>query len=295
MRGQNSPQPYSIVTTYKKLKKDFPFVKMIEPLESDKIISYPNIAYKSSEKGDLVGDIYMPRMPKKLRMTAILLVHGGGWLTGSKENQTVMAQHLAEHGYVAMTINYTLGHEEPYPSAVIDLKDAVRWLRAHAETYHIDSKRIVILGTSAGAQLATLVGVTPNSKVYGFDPNISDEVQAIINIDGIVSFVHPEAHQEGKSASIWLNGTRETNPKNWKEASPLQYVDSNAPPILFINSSRKRFHAGRDDMIQILNEKGIYNQVHTLKDSPHSFWLLHPWFEPTLNYILDFLDSQGFK
>ena len=92
-------------------------------------------------------------------------------------------------------------------------------------------------------------------------------------------------------ASIWLNGTRESNWKNWKEASPLEYVNENAPPMLFINSSQDRFHAGRDDLISILKNHDIYNEVHTLEDSPHSFWLLHPWFEPTLKITVNFLNK----
>jgi PelA/Pel-15E family pectate lyase len=66
-------------------------------------------------------------------------------------------------------------------------------------------------------------------------------------------------------------------------------VSAQTPPFAFINSSVPRFHAGRDDFMKILNAHGIYSEVHTLADSPHSFWLVHPWFEPTLEYTLQFL------
>jgi acetyl esterase/lipase len=185
-----------------------------------------------------------------------------------------------------------LSPEAKYPAAVIDLKDALRWMKNNAEKYKLNINQIAVLGTSAGAQLATLVGVTPNSELYKEEnESISSEVQAIVNIDGIVSFIHPEASAEGKVAELWLDGSRDENPKNWKEASPLEYVDKNTPPILFINSSRPRFHAGRDDMIKILNKNNIYSEVHTLKDSPHSFWLLQPWFQPTLAYTVSFLNK----
>ena len=203
-----------------------------------------------------------------------------------------MAQHLATNGYVGVTASYRLSGEASYPAGVKDLKHALRWMQKNAKKYHIDPNKIAVLGASAGAQLATLVGVTPNSQVYGEkDEKISSAVQAIINIDGIVSFVHPEASSEGDYAGYWLGGLKGTNFKNWQEASPLEYVNAQTPPTLFINSSIPRFHAGRDDFIKKLNTFGIFSEVHTLEDSPHSFWLMHPWFEPTLAFTVSFLDK----
>ncbi|WP_304156873.1 alpha/beta hydrolase [Mesonia mobilis] len=285
-------RPYTIATTFEKYKKEYPFIEQIQSFASENVITEENIIYKKTATSKLKLDIYRPKISSEEKCPTVLLIHGGGWISGSKENLRIMAQHLAENGFVAITAAYRLSHEAVYPAGVIDIKDALRWMRSNAENYNIDSKKIAILGTSAGAQLATLVGVTPNTKIYNeLDEAISSEVQAIVNIDGIVSFIHPEASAEGKVAELWLDGSRDENPKNWKEASPLEYVDKNTPPILFINSSRPRFHAGRDDMIKILNKNNIYSEVHTLKDSPHSFWLLQPWFQPTLAYTVSFLNK----
>ena len=285
-------RPYTIATTFEKYKKEYPFIEQIQSFASENVIAEENIVYKKTATSNLKLDIYRPKISSEEKCPAVLLIHGGGWISGSKENQRIMAQHLAENGFVAITASYRLSREAPYPAGVIDLKDALRWMKLNAEKYHVDAQKIAILGTSAGAQLATLVGVTPNSEVYNEQHEaISSEVQAIVNIDGIVSFIHPEASAEGKAAGLWLDGSRDENPKNWKEASPLEYVDKNTPPILFINSSRPRFHAGRDDMIKILNKNNIYSEVHTLKDSPHSFWLLQPWFQPTLAYTVSFLNK----
>lgn len=288
--------PYTIELTYQKLKKDYPFISPIQPLKSKEISFKENLVYKKTNTSKLKLDVYVPKNNLNKNYPAVLLIHGGGWLVGSKENERVMAQHLALNGYVGVSVSYRLGFEAPYPAAVIDLKDAVKWLKKNAKKYHIDPNKIAVLGASAGAQLATLIGVTPNSSLYKSDAKISDEVQAIVNIDGVVSFIHPEAAAESKPgkasmAGIWLNGEKDENYKTWKEASPLEYVDANTPPTLFINSSIPRFHAGRDDMIAILNNFGIYNEVHTIDDSPHSFWLMHPWFETTLNHTVSFLNK----
>ncbi|MFI1772014.1 alpha/beta hydrolase fold domain-containing protein [Thalassobellus citreus] len=289
-------KPYTIENTYEKLKKNYPFISPIEPLVSKAICYKEDVVYKKVDGTKLRLDVYIPKNKNSKRYPAVLLIHGGGWLVGSKENERIMAQYLADNGFVAISVSYRLGFEAVYPAGVIDLKDAMRWMRKHARKYKINPDKIAILGASAGAQLATLIGVTPNSSVYGYDASITDEVQAIVNIDGIVSFIHPEAAAESKPgkqsmAGIWLNGEKEENFKNWKEASPLEYVNKNTPPTLFINSAQARFHAGRDDMLTILNKHNIYNETHTIAESPHSFWLMHPWFETTLNHTVSFLNT----
>jgi len=143
----------------------------------------------------------------------------------------------------------------------------------------LDSKNIAVLGESAGAQIATLVGVRKENKI-----------KAIVNVDGIVSFIHPEA-EESTYAAYWLDGDRNVNLKNWTEASPLEFVDKNTAATIFINSSQARFHAGRDDMMKKLKSYNIPTEFHEIKDTPHSFWSAEPWFTETLDLTVQFLDK----
>ncbi|MHA6279686.1 pectinesterase family protein [Salinimicrobium sp. CAU 1759] len=281
-------RPYTIASTYEKLKKKYPFISPVESIESQNYVARENLVYKQINKRSLQADVYLPKAEKNEKFPAVLLIHGGGWLTGSKENLRPLAQKLAAEGYVAVTAAYRLGTQAVYPAGVIDLKDAVKWMKQSADQYRIDTEKIAVLGASAGAQLATLVGVTPNSEKYN-SSTFSDEVQAIVNIDGIVSFIHPDA-EEGWMAATWLGGSKADKFDTWKEASPLEYVDGNTPPTLFINSSYPRFHAGRDEMVKILDENKIYNEVHTIDKTPHAFWLVHPWFDETVRLTINFLD-----
>jgi pectinesterase len=287
---KNEVRPYTITTTYEKLKKDYPFVSPVESQISDRINASEDVVYKRTAEKDLTADVYLPKSEKGEKFPAVLLIHGGGWLTGSKENLRPLAQKLASEGYVAVTVAYRLGTEAVYPEGVIDLKDAVKWMKENSDQYQINTEKIAVLGASAGAQLATLVGVTANSEIYNFgNTEFSDEVQAIINIDGIVSFIHPEA-EEGWMAATWLGGSKADKFETWKEASPLEYVDGVTPPTVFINSSYPRFHAGRDDMVDILNENQIYHEIHIIDKTPHAFWLVHPWFDETVKLTTNFLD-----
>ena len=268
-------QPYTIQSTFEKLVKTYPDILPIEELKSDNIASDEHIIYQKNDNVTLQADVYYPKTPNQ-KYPAVILVHGGGWMSGSKENQRVMAQHLAKNGFVAMTVNYRLANEAKYPAAVEDLNTAIDFL--HDSNYPVDTNQLAILGASAGAQLATLVGMK------------HQKIKAIINIDGIVSFIHPEA-EEGQYAAFWLSGNKAENFNIWKEASPLEHIHPQSPAILFINSSQPRFHAGRDDLIKKYNDWNIYNETHTLPNSPHSFWLVHPWFQPTLHYIVEFLNN----
>ena len=269
-------QPYTIESTFEKLKKKYPFIQPLN-LEFPKNIKISkDVEYKNSDGRSLKADIYYPENSSQ-KYPAIILVHGGGWISGSKENEKYLAQELASKGYVAMAINYSLSDVAKYPTAVEDIEDALEFLKKNHREFSVNKNKIAIGGNSAGAQLATLVGV-------------KNKVQAIVNIDGIVSFIHPES-EEGTYASYWFGATKLQNFELWKEASPLEYVGKNTAPTIFINSSQPRFHGGRDDMIKILEKNKIYYEVHEIKDSPHSFWLVQPWFDETLKYVVAFLDK----
>ncbi|WP_051230650.1 alpha/beta hydrolase [Epilithonimonas caeni] len=269
-------QPYTIETTYEKLKKKYTFIQPLD-LEFPKNIKVKkDILYKTRNGKSLLADIYYPKDSTQ-KYPGIILVHGGGWISGSKENEKFIAQGLASKGYVAMAVNYSLSDDAKYPAAVEDIEDALKFLKKQHKDLSLNKKKIALGGNSAGAQLATLVGV-------------KKKVQAIVNIDGIVSFIHPES-EEGTYAAYWLGATKVQDFQIWKEASPLEYVGKRTPPTLFINSSQPRFHAGRNDMMKLLKSYNIPTEFHEIKDSPHSFWLVQPWFDETLRYTVDFLDK----
>lgn len=63
------------------------------------------------------------------------------------------------------------------------------------------------------------------------------------------------------------------------------------PPVPFTGSSFSRFHTGKSVMIRLLEGNNIYSDLHVFEDAPNSFWLFHPWFQPTLQYTAEFLDK----
>lgn len=285
---QVKKSPYTVESTYQKYLKKYPYIQIPNSVDKSDLRIEKNLVYNVN-RSDLQLDLYRPKTRE--RLPAIVMIHGGGWISGSRENFNELAAQLAKKGFVVANMSYSLSDQRKFPEAIYDVNYALGYLRNNAKAYGIHKGQIAVLGGSAGAQIATLVGVTAKTGKFEIK-GIDHSVQAIVNIDGITSFIHPEAASEGSYASYWLGGDRVENFKAWKQASALEYLHKKSPPILFLNSSFDRFHAGRDDMIQYYDSKGITYSVHSFENSPHSFWLLEPWFSPTIDRITQFLNKQ---
>lgn len=293
---------YTPHSAWMKLKKDYPHVTRVYPnlpesVKAEQDIVYATLPDTPYGKRDLHLDLFRPE--KEGQYSALVLVFGGGWRSGSKANQVPLAQEIAAAEYVTAAVEYRLSPEALYPAAVYDIKAAIRFLRANADKYGIDPDRIAISGSSAGGQLAALVGLTGDLEKFEGNlgnSEVSSEVQAIIDMDGILDFTTPSEsagdNTPGKrsAGAYWFGATLKEARDKWVEASPMIYTGEDSPPILFINSAQPRFHAGRDTVISVLNTYDIYTEVQTIPNSPHSFWQVHPWFEETVDYMVNFLD-----
>lgn len=281
---------FTVQGTFLKEKKKRPYIEIAAPEMPAGIMLKSGIPYRDIDGRELLLDIFYPEKAN-LKMPAVLMVFGGGWKSGDRTQNHAMAVALAKKGYVCVSPDYRLSGEAQYPAAVYDLKAAVRWMRGNAKRYGIDWKNIAVLGCSAGGQLAALLGTTNNNQQFedklGYR-RYSSTVQAVVDIDGILAFRHKES-EEGKVAAEWLGGTYEQQPGIWEAASPLNHAGAHTPPVLFINSSLPRFHAGRTDMIAKLDSFHIYTEIHELPDTPHPFWFFHPWFNDVIKYTDLFL------
>lgn len=290
---------FSVWSAAQKIKKDFSQATIVEEFQNANCVEKRNVVYFSLEKRDLHADLFYPKNSSK-KLAGVLLIHGGGWASGTKSHLIPLAQKLAENGFFAATVEYRLSPEAKYPAGIVDLKTAIKWLKSNCSKYNIDTTKIAVLGTSAGATLASFLGTTGDNKnfpAHNFHEHISTKVQAIINIDGVLDFTDPAESgkdsnpQKPSAGARWFGYTYQQNPEIWVEASPLTYVDKNTPPTLFINSALPRFHAGRDEYLKVLNQNHILYKTYTIPKTPHPFWLFHPWFDETLPKILTFLED----
>jgi pectinesterase len=288
---------YTIYSALKKHQKKYPNISIANYHLKTPVKEHRNLVYHNYGNRAMHLDLFEPIKKLKKNKPCMVIVHGGGWSTGDKSLLEPFALSLADIGYVTITVEYRFSKEAIYPAAVIDIKTALKWVLANAKKYKIDTNKIAIMGSSAGAQLATLVGLTSQMDIYNNSINYKDQnpkINAIINLDGVLAFIHPiskEGAMPNSSAEKWFGVHYSTDSTKWIEASPLTYVGTNTPPTLFIASSFPRFHAGREEMIEIMNKHNIYNEKYVFKDAPHSYWLFNPWFEPTLTHVVNFLEK----
>lgn len=303
--AQNATVPkdtsFALYSTYVKTKKAYPNIQMVSDAMPKRVKAKKDLTYCTiNSSRNLSLDVYYPSRKVKNGSPAVILIHGGGWRSGDRSQNIPLAQQLAKNGYVAVNVEYRLSAEALYPAAVQDVKAAIRWTRANAHLFRVDTSRIAVLGFSAGGQLASLVGTTNGMRKFdegnSCNANYSSNVQAIVDLDGTLAFIHPESGEgddsKGKSAAtLWFGVPKAENPALWHEAGALNHVGPQTPPILFINSSVARMHAGRTDMIAKLNQHGIYSEVQSFRNAPHVFPLFHPWFADTVKYTVNFLDK----
>jgi pectinesterase len=292
---------YNNNVAYRSVVKTWPNAKIVAEFQASSFTEKRNIVYCKlrSDSGErkLVLDAFCPIGKTKIKRTAIVIIHGGGWRSGNRTQHYPLAQHLADLGYVCFTPEYRLSTEALYPAAIYDIKAALRWVRKNAKKYNVDTAKITVLGFSAGGELAAFMGATNGKTEFegtGDNLNYPGNVNAVVDIDGTLSFVHDESGEGDDSKRIsagtyWFGYSKKDNPELWKQASPLTHTGKHNPPTLFINSSVDRMHAGRNDYIKILSEYNIYTEVQRFDNSPHHFCLMDPWFEPTVKYIDGFL------
>ena len=280
--------PYNAETTYRKLVRNYPDIRIASAEVPAQVEVRKDIVY--AQRGDLslALDLYLPGPAAKPAPLAplVVLVHGGGWASGTRTNMSPLAARLAARGYAAATVSYRLSGQALYPAAIHDVKVAVQWLREHAGSFGLDPARVAIAGGSAGGQIASLVGM--------LEPQA---IRAVVNIDGLSDFTTEEArkneddpNKKPSAAGAWFGGRYSEKVALWREASPINHVGKDSPPVLFIVSGVPRFSVGREAMAARLAAHGIHSDTVALEGTPHSFWLFDPWLAPTVDAMHGFLE-----
>jgi acetyl esterase/lipase len=219
------------------------------------------LVYGKGGDRDMKLDLAMPKDGGPF--PAIVCVHGGGWIHGKRQDLStpkVVGQHsfielLASRGFVAATVSYRLAPKAKFPAQIEDCKAAVRWLRANAKKYKVNSPHIGAVGFSAGGHLVSLLGTTDKKDGFegtGGNPDESSRVQAVVNFFGPTNFNTKDWSEEvEKTFLIPLLGAKyKDKPELYKRLSPINYVTKDDPPFLF-------FHGTKDTLVGLRHSREL--------------------------------------
>jgi acetyl esterase/lipase len=204
------------------------------------------------------------------RFPILVQIYGGAWQRGTPNDDGTVARYFASRGYVVFAIDYRHAPRWKWPAQIQDVRSALGWIRAHAAEYDGDASRLVLVGRSAGAQLALVAA-------YEGAP---------ADIAGVVSFYGPTDLAEGWRVpprpdplnvrtvlETYLGGTPDQIPEVYRAASPIAYVSARVPPTLLL-------YGGRDHIVEArfgrsLNDRlraaGATSYLLELQWSEHAF------------------------
>lgn len=235
----------------------------------------------------------------------IVALHGGGWMSGSKNSGSLAPMFQAVYqGYAVAAVNYRTGAEGKWPANVEDAKAAIRYLRTNAEELNLDAGNIVVWGISTGAYLAQMLAATNGDTQLGNSEtesqNAESDVQGVVSWYGISDISGVAEKLDAQSNIIMGIDVRKIrNGEVDSEINPTEHVDSNFPPMLMIH--------GTDDEIapieQAENMRDLVNdatgsetaQLIVVNGAGHGDKEIHTdeYIHQTLDFIDEILYPEG--
>jgi acetyl esterase/lipase len=225
-------------------------------------------------------DIYLPEIEKQ-NYPAVIVIYGSAWFGNNLKGTDlpVIGKSLLDAGFAVVMPNHRSSMDAKFPAQIHDIKAVIRFVRANARQYQLDSSFIGITGSSSGGNMAAMAGTSRNVKEFtigdvtlniegnlGLFTNYSSSVDAVVDwfgptnmlvMDscGTTSFVHNDAKSP---ASLYIGGPIQENKERCLLASPTTYIDPSDPPFLI-------FHGDKDNVVPFCQSEILFNALQKAK------------------------------
>jgi len=255
---------------------------------------HKSVIYKEVGPRPLRLDLYVPN-GGLTDCPVIVFVHGGAWFVGYRGDYEDYACALATEGIAVALIEFRLTPPEGFFDQVADIKDAIRWVRSHAEEYGINPDGIGLYGSSSGGHLAALVADsdgTPDDP-----PGESCAVAAAMYVHGVYDMAQPGGAIPWARlvVAVMFDGSRADPCEAARAASPVCLVEGDEPPTLIL-------HGAEDKWIPIeqvrryanaLRAAGVPTDLVVFENQGHGFVKVAPWLRPIIfNMLVDFFTEM---
>jgi len=230
-------------------------------------------------------DIIVPKDHATKKRPLVVFIHGGGWLSGNKNDGHAVIRAVASTGdYVAATINYRLTQEAAWPAQIFDCKAAIRFLRGNADKYGIDPDHIGVMGMSAGGQLVSVLGTsagepTLEGDLGGFMEE-SSRVQCVVNFFGptnFLTFYGPDTSivkiRDAKMIGALLGTKEEEVLINAKSASAVTWITKDDAPFFTAHGTKDTLvpYAQAKEINESLAKAGVETHLVEMTGAGHGF------------------------
>jgi acetyl esterase/lipase len=236
-------------------------------------VAYKTLTYTNSPQIPLTLDFYPAKTAGK--KPCVVVVHGGSWSSGDSGQLPELNSALAAKGYNVASVNYRMAPAFKNPAAVLDVQQAFSYLRANAGRLNIDTNNFVILGRSAGAQIALLYAYTQRS------PGVKGAIDFYGPADMVWGYAMPASPLVMNSRAVmerYLGGTYKAIPQKYVASSPIEFVNSNTLPTLII-------HGDNDVLVSPGHSRRLSAKLQQY--GVKHFYLSLPWATHGFDYNLN--------
>ena len=205
----------------------------------------------------------------------VIMLHGGSWVGGSRRDLPELNYHLASLGYVVAAPSYRLAPEPPFPAATEDVNAAIDYLKKNAVQLGIDPARIVLIGRSAGGQLAL------QSAYTKADPSIKGVAALYAPSDQQWGWEHPtnpQVYDSFAALRTFLNGEPSQIPDAYKASSPINFIGPHTVPTLLV-------HGGMDPLVSVQQSQRLDSALAAAR-RPHYLVEL-PWATHGCDFVFN--------
>lgn len=230
------------------------------------LLSKPeSVVFADSEEYRLEFDLYRPAHSPASGAPCVVVVHGGRWTEGNSRQFAALNAHLAHLGYAVVGVNYRKAGRYPFPAARDDLRAALEYVKRNAKELGVDPHKIVLLGRSAGGQLALLVAYERK------DPDIKGVVSYYAPTDMHLGYrdpTNPRVINHAETLEVYLGGNPTTARDAYDAASPIRFVSAKSPPTLLL-------HGARDEIVHIVQSDRLAARLQ--RAGVRHLYLRLPW------------------
>jgi acetyl esterase/lipase len=222
-----------------------------------------DVVYNAVDGRELKADIYRPEGGKVPTRTAVVLVHGGGWIVGDRHMMESLGAQFAAQGFLALAVEYRLVREASWPAQLDDVTAAVRWTADNAERLGIDADRIVVAGGSAGGHLALMAAAALREK---------PRVAAVLSLFAASELTVDPVPAKGQFNAAMLLGP-DASAEALRAASPLHQVTADFPPVFLLHGSKDWMidPAASLRLYDKLVDLGVPAELHIVAGALHEF------------------------